>query len=338
MNILVFGGSGFIGSDFIKRYSGRFGHIYVLSHSRILEDAPNVSIVTRSDLHGLKKLALVLHCAFDHNYRENLSMAKLAHQICEKNSCPLIYLSTFMVRDLTDGQLSSIKPAKIYDPYTLEKLRVKNFLVNAFQLSSLPLIQIEPGIVYGKNGGWFQHANEMIEQKQIMLPNFGRNTAPFIYVGELSSFIFSKAYKIINLSENICVSGKIIKTWSDFYLLHASLKNYYVEIKNSPSRKLHSSYFIHSLMHLVINTKVGKLLFFITPLLKGIFKKNAGSAHNKGKSGEKHATKSTLRSYGITYMLQCINFNIDKNHQGVEILGQNSFSMSSLLKEMRCGK
>ena len=338
MNILVFGGSGFIGSDFISRFSQKFNTIYLASRSKALRtNYKNVRHVPLSDVNGLSGINLVLHFAFDHSYKDNLLLADSAYYVCCKNSCPLIYFSSFVVRDVMDPHLPKDSRSNLYDPYTLEKIRVKNYLEAVFSERNLPLIQIEPGIVYGKNGSWFDHVKGALNHASICLPNNGHNKAPFIYVGELTHFIYEKIFNTLPKnfsSERLLVSGALINTWRQFYLLYSGLASKHLKVRSITSRLLHRHSSYHILMYLIIFTPLGRLLFFITPMLKNIFRTKSIASDEKNSDRHNVRYVDDYRSYGITYVLQNTNYILDYDLPDICIANFNIFNLNSIMKDV----
>lgn len=333
MKILIFGGTGFIGSDFIKRYSSDFDHLYIFKRNMLHEKLPNnASIVTLNQLKNINDINFLFHCAFDHQYGDNLNLAKYALKTCKRNNCPLIYLSTFMANDLTNKRMTHLRKSRLYDPYTLEKIKVDNYLTNKFEMHNIPLITLKPGIVYGKSGGWFNHAIEAFNHKEILLPRSGKNNGLFVYVGELTDIISQLLKKPVDKSVDLFVVGDVIKNWKEFYLLYAKYFRVSINIVNTPSTLLHNITSIHLLMYFIIKTRIGKILFIFTPYLKKIFKKLSSL---KSKKINNHY-KNPYRAIGITFMLQSTDIIVDLKESGF-IKSHKKFDHSLVLKEMNDG-
>lgn len=330
MKILIFGGTGFIGSDFIKRYSFDFDHIYIFKRNMLYEKlTSNSSIVTLNQLKNINDINFVIHCAFDHQYKDNLNLAKYAVNVCKRNNCPLLYLSTFMVNDIANKTMTHSIKSRLCDPYTLEKIKVDNFLLKKFKRLSIPIVTLKPGIVYGKSGGWFNHAMQAISHDEILLPNSGENHAPFIYVGELSNIIFLQVKKPIYESEDLFVVGNAIKNWKEFYLLYSKFFKTPVSIVNTSSTLLYNNKIVHLIMYLIIKTRIGKILFMFTPFFKKIFKKISSLRSNKI---NKHDSKNPYRAYGITFMIQATDVKYDLYENGVA-KSHKKFNSSLILRD-----
>lgn len=327
MNILIFGATGFIGQDFINRFSQKFSKIYVLTRDKeYIYNFSNIEFVATADIENLTNISCVLHFAFDHSYRENIKLAEYAFSSCYQNKCSLIYLSSFVVRDILSGKSLKGSLSKLNDPYTIEKIRVKKHLEMLFHRSNLNMLQIEPGIVYGMQGGWYDHAIDALSYNSILLTNSGKNISSFIYVGELSSYIYKKVIEGELINESVLVASDLIKNWNDFYCLYGQLKNQEPLIENLESKRLHSNYIFHILMKILIFTNIGKALFKITPPMKSYFKKLFGS-RGKKKSLSQSQKIGSYRSYGITYLLQSVDLkkNMHSNF--------NDFTKISTLKD-----
>lgn len=336
MKILILGGSGFIGKDFLKRYSKNFKHIIIAS--RNIKASPvssNIHYVSYDEIVKQKNISKVLHFAFDHSYKNNIKLAKIAYKICLINQCELLYLSSFVVRDLSRNSLLKTSISNLSDPYTIEKIKVKEYLEEKFSNSGLPLIQIEPGIVYGLSGNWFAHALDVFDSEYILLSNFGNNKSPFIYVGELSFLINDKINNTLK-SGRYLVNGREIKTWKDFYTLHEKVFEKKIHIKNNPSNHLHSNFIIHCIIKILIFTKLGKYLFFLTPLFKQIFNKIHKFKNRLSKRNVRKFDR-IYRSFGITYFIQSMDFIIHDNEINLNLTKSLPFSKEEIIKEMRHG-
>ena len=333
MKILIFGASGFIGSDFIKRFSEGFEKIFIFTRSNnLLNESSNVVSVGYEDLVNTTDVSCVLHFAFDHLYKENKKLADAVHTVCKLNKCSLIYLSSFVVRDFLSGPSLSLEPSRLNDPYTIEKIQVKRYLETKFKNSNLIMLQIEPGVVFGLRGGWFDHVSEALSKEFIWLPNSGGNVSPFIYVGELSTYIYEKIIHGDQTSGSVLITGGSIKTWEEFYSLYGKILGRRVRIHSLNSSRLHPRLVVHFLMYLVIFTKLGKAIFKFTPILKSYFKKLSRSSCNN--DVDFITKKGPYRSYGITHVLQSTNFEKKLAAINNDFTETNMFTESFILKEM----
>lgn len=337
MNILIFGASGFIGKDFTDRYVERFENVFIFSRlGKCINTDSRLKLVEFGDLESLPEIDCILHLAFDHSYRENLKLAELVYSICKLNSCPLIYLSSFVVRDLlTSGSIKGTK-SRLYDPYTLEKLRVKNHLETLFDRSGINLLQIEPGIVFGKRGGWFEHVREALSYDNISLVRAGENKSAFIYVGDLSAYLFDQINKDNISNDSVLIAGDVVKSWRDFYSLYGKILGRKFSIVKNNSRRLHSNFIINILMKLIIFSKVGAVFFKITPILKYYFKK----ASRPRISEKKFLTKTNLesyKSYGLTMLLQSSDLEKNITEKYNDFTKINNLTKNQMLEEMKNG-
>jgi dTDP-4-dehydrorhamnose reductase len=335
MNILIFGASGFIGQDFLNRFSEKFGNVYVFSRiNDLVYDCPQVKPVLFADLESLTDISCVLHFAFDHSYRENIKLAECVYSICNLNECPLIYLSSFVVRDLLSGLSLKGTESRLNDPYTLEKARVKRHLELLFDSSKVNMLQIEPGIVFGMRGGWFDHVREVFRHSFIFLSNSGKNITAFIYVGELSSYIYEKSIEGNFTNGSVLIASDLIKSWSDFYCLYGRLMGHKISIKNLDSRRLHPHYIVHILMSIIIFTKVGKVLFKFTPTIKYYFKKLARVRRESENYNVREKTDG-YRSYGVTCVLQTSDLEKNMSSSFNDFTKTNMFTERQILEEMK---
>ena len=335
MNILIFGGSGFIGKDFLTRFRSNFTKVLVFRREGSTAfDGPIYNTVSKAEIDTLSDIDVALHLAFDHSYADNFWLADAAHRVCVNNSCPLVYLSSFVVRGVNNGELPENRLSSLSDPYTLEKIAIKNHLESIFQKSDIPLIQVEPGIVFGSAGGWFEHVCHALLSDRIQLPRSGDNKAPFIYVGELSAYLYAKLSQTTFKDERILISGQLISNWRAFYSLFGQICERKVDIYELTSKRMHSNFFLHCIMYLVIFTSLGKLVFFVTPLLKRMFKIISRSTNKVRSSLSGDSYGRTHRNYGITHLIQSTNFELEEGVDGCVVLS-GSVSEKDMIREMQ---
>lgn len=337
MKIVIMGGSGFIGSDFIARYGEACELIYILRRKKSkCFSASNVIELHYEQYLDVEDVDLVINFAFDHTYRDNIWLADIAYKICSVQKSPLLYLSTFMVRDIfTEHSKYSGSKSKFYDPYTLEKIKVKNYLEVLFQKEKIPLIQVEPGIVFGIGGGWHEHILKAMSSKSLQLPNKGKKNGPFIYVGQLSTIIFKVAEQKILKNMTISATSSAINTWADFYNLFNEIYAKDLELCFCNSKYIHQNYLIHILMHCFINTRVGKLLFWVTPQLKSLFKKiNEKQINFKNEFSPIIEKQDSQRFYGITFILQSNDLNLSCCESQKELIGSAFDSREKIIDDM----
>lgn len=337
MKIVIMGGSGFIGSDFLARYGQSYELIYILQRKKSrCFSVSNVVELHYEQYLDVEEVDLVLNFAFDHNYRDNIWLADFAYKICLAQKCPLLYLSTFMVRDIfIEHSKYSGSKSRLYDPYTLEKIKVKNYLEVLFQKEKIPLIQVEPGIVYGTKGGWHEHILTALSCKYLQLPGKGEKNGPFVYVGQLSTLIFKISEQKILKDMTISATSSVTKTWADFYNLFNEIYAKDLKLCVCDSKYIHQKYLIHLLMHYFIYTRVGKLLFWVTPELKSFFKRiNQKHVNLKNEFTSILEKQDSQRFYGITFILQSHDLNLSCCELQKKLIGSAFDSREKIIDDM----
>ena len=100
-----------------------------------------------------------------------------------------------------------------------------------------------PGIVFGSAGDWFEHVCHALLSDRIQLPRSGDNKAPFIYVGELSAYLYAKLSQATFKDERILITGQLICSWRAFHALYAHTFETKVEVHDLTSKRIHADFF-----------------------------------------------------------------------------------------------
>jgi len=314
MDIAVTGASGFIGSKFIELYGNKFNSIIKLD-SKIspLDDYEKLTKLT-------KNVDVLVHTAFDHNYKQNISGIKNILKVCKENNIKkLIYLSTVSVYDPDiNGRLNEKSQySTINDPYSKEKRKIEK-IIDDFQDNSLDIVVLQPSIVYGLGGNWTKYALHVCKSKALLLPNNGEDKCHIVYVDDVAQSI----YKSINSNikyKKILISNETI-SWREFYcnqckvLKALSLPSNCNIINNENKNEFHSKRITNLIFILWFKTPFG----YIFNLVIGILKKLRAKNYEDISSIEKlnlfltsDITNDTLNPLGITKKVHGCKFKID---------------------------
>lgn len=147
INILVTGGTGFVGSYLIKKIMGKYKtRIFSRKNG---EDLKNYGDIDKA----VRGIDIVIHLAYSQNYPENVVMAENLIKACIKHRIKKIIL------------LSSMSAKRKYpDDYGRNKLKIENMTIK----SKLNYTILRPSIIYGKGSKSF----DFIIQKMNKIPFF----------------------------------------------------------------------------------------------------------------------------------------------------------------------
>jgi len=323
MNIVVTGASGFIGSKFIKIYGNKFNSIVELNS----KTAPLNDYIKLAEL--TKDTDVLVHTAFDHNYKQNIVGIKNILNVCRENSIKkLVYISTVSVYNPDyEGMLSeSTVYSTINDPYSKEKRRIEKIIDN-FESKSFDIIILQPSIVYGIGGNWTKYALHVCKSKSLLLPNRGEDKCNIIYVDDIANCI----YQSINLNikyEKILISSEII-TWKEFYQKHCKvLKNLSMPsscniLNNESKHDFHDNSVINFIFILWFKTPLGNVFNLLVSTLKKIRANNYENTSTQGELSKylnSDVDSNILTPLGITKKVHACKFQVDTS-KAKEIFG-----------------
>ncbi|MBU1367694.1 MAG: NAD-dependent epimerase/dehydratase family protein [Candidatus Omnitrophica bacterium] len=205
MNILVIGGSGFIGTamirelltlgysvrNFDKNPSVEFGKLSTIGDVRD-QDALNK---------GLKDIDVVFNLAAEHRddvtpvslyYDVNVQGAKNIVQAAELNNVEkIIFTSTVAVYGLNKPDATEESPTEPFNDYSKSKLEAEEvFSQWAGRGDCRCLIIVRPVVIFGEgNQGNVYNLIRQIQGNKFMMVGDGRNRKSMGYVGNLVQFI-----------------------------------------------------------------------------------------------------------------------------------------------------
>ena len=235
--ILLTGGTGFIGGRAIERL--------------VLEEKANVRVLVRSyssaarlarfpveivlgDLTNeesvraaVKGCDAVLNCAhetlFDPATKEltAITAARVLGEAVLTESVPrVVHLSSSAVYgDTKSGDLDETTQWGPADhEYTFAKRDVEKFLAQMFVEKGVPVVILQPTIVYGPYGAaWTEGPLKQLKTGLVPLVDGGEGLCNAVYVDDVVDAMFTAALAEDIDGETILVSGAQPVTWRDFY-------------------------------------------------------------------------------------------------------------------------
>lgn len=315
MKIAVLGGSGFIGKRFIELYGSEFKAVKILSskscpldnYEKIKENTSNVEIV--------------LHAAFDHEYKANISGIQNVLKACTENKVKkLVYLSTVSVYDSdTEGMLDENSPYSSYrDPYSKEKRAVEAEIEKG-KTPDLDIIVLQPSIVYGLGGNWTKYAIHVSKTGRIRLPEKGRMKCNAVYVDDVADCIYKSCLSSLKY-EKILISYPHTVSWEEFYKLHcralteSGLPAQCTVDSTTNNNEYNPKVLFNTIFKLWYSTPLGNLINLLTAFLKKLrAKKYADTSSNETLKVflKSDVTGGTAEPVGIARKVHNAKFSVD---------------------------
>jgi nucleoside-diphosphate-sugar epimerase len=331
MKIAVTGASGFIGGRFVELFKDKFEIIKLNSKNGPLDNYNKLIDKTEG-------CDILIHAAFDHNYKDNIIGIKNILKVCEKNKIKkLIYLSSISVYDPDiNGILDENSPySNLNDPYSKEKRKIEKIIENFKEKNEkINIIILQPTIVYGFRGNWTKYALHVCKSQKTILPNNGRYNANIIYVDDVANAIYQSIYSNINYGKFL-ISNETI-TWKEFYCKQCQI----LEELNLPSNcniqdvnnwnEFHSNTLINFIFILWFKTIFGNLFNMIVGKLKKLRAKNYNDLFSNEiliKFLKSSVSSNILRPSGITKKVHSSKFivNTKKAEQILNFTPKYSF-------------
>ncbi len=205
MNLLVTGGSGFIGTRLVTECVAA-GH-----QVAIYDIAPSVTHPTlciRGDVRDLKVLTAaaanrdaIIHLAAEHRddalstamcEEVNIGGAENVAAAARQTGCPqIVFTSSVAVYPLDTPQATEADEPRPYNRYGESKLKAERVFQRwAEQHSEAALVIVRPCVVFGEgNRGNVYNLLHQIQRRRFVMVGDGRNRKSMAYVGNLTRFL-----------------------------------------------------------------------------------------------------------------------------------------------------
>ena len=229
MNILVTGGSGFIGRWVVKRLLEDDNHVWVLddlSNGRTenldeIRENPNLDITIGDikDTAVLSKLfennfdicihlaaSIIVQDSIDHprkTFENDVVGTFNVLEEAKKTNTKFVFMSTCMVYDTasTGSAISEINPTKAASPYAGAKLAGENMVQSYFHAYGLPTVIVRPFNTYGPyqkatgEGGVVSiFVQRDLSGDVLNIYGDGTQTRDLMYVEDCAEFVVQAAY------------------------------------------------------------------------------------------------------------------------------------------------
>ncbi|MCD8554965.1 NAD(P)-dependent oxidoreductase [Seleniivibrio sp.] len=261
MKVAVTGANGFIGSRFVALYRNRLEIVALGSENAPLDNSELL-------IEKTKDVDVVVHCAFDHSYRHNITGIRNLLKACDANKIQkLVHLSSFSVYDHNIvGELNESCDYSTYnDIYTKEKQSIERILIDEGK-NMTSIIILQPTVVYGLGGNWSRYAFYACRGANIRLPENGNCICNAVYVDDVAQAIYKSCLADIKFDKFIISSQEPVK-WKDFYKAHNQVLkaiglDVQCSITSSNSNEFHNSKVFNFIFSILFETFLGSSLSY----------------------------------------------------------------------------
>lgn len=338
MKIAVTGGSGFIGGRFISLFNDKVEIISLNSKNCPLDNYELIKNATRN-------VDIIIHTAFDHQYKNNINGIKNILKACEENKIKkLVHISTVSVYDpYFAGELNeNVKYSSLNDPYSQEKILIEKE-IDKLSNKSFDIVILQPSIVYGVGGNWTKYALHACKSKGLILSNNGEFICNPIYVDDVATAIYQACISNVRYGKFL-ISGLNTVEWKYFYLGHSkmldnlNLPTNIIVIDDKTTRDFHNNIVINSIFQLWFFTPFGKVMNSIVDILKrirekkytNILEKNSLLNFLKAPVGQ-----DILQPSGITKLVHKSKYTINGSKANEFLQFKPEFSFDEGMKQIR---
>lgn len=235
--VLITGGTGFIGGRLVERLVLEYGadvRVMVKNFARVariarfpIEMSPGDVTEPGTVERAMEGCEIVFHCAYGNTGTpvlqkrvtvqgtENILKATLKHEVKR-----VVHVSTVSVYGKTeDGDLDESSPRKrSNDVYADSKLEAERLVFKYFKKYGLPVVVIQPTIVYGPFGGpWTLNPINQLKSGRVILVEGGNGLCNAVYVDDVVQALLLAATREEALGEAFLISAEEPVTWREFY-------------------------------------------------------------------------------------------------------------------------
>ena len=228
---LVTGGTGFIGGRLVEKlilYHGTIPQVLVRNFTSAVRLARFGLAMVKGDIddasavdRAVEGCDVVFHCAHDFmNAQRNLDGARILAEACLQHKIKrLVYVSSVSVYEpLSDGNLDESAPAEPCGwEYPDNKLAVEHIFLEYMERHGLPLVILQPTIVYGPFSSWTITPVRQLRSGRVVLPKDKEGLCNAVYVDDVVDALILAAQADKAVGERFLISGPAPVTWYEFY-------------------------------------------------------------------------------------------------------------------------
>ena len=261
-NLLLTGATGFLGKNFISENKESFEKIIAVSRGEEFSKEnihySNLNLKSSNQIASYIKehhINVIIHFAFDHQYRDNLSFIKnLIKGANDINfNGKFLLISSISVIKIKEKKLA-LDYNSFYDPYSYTKRQVEKYFRRANGKFSKQIVY--PTIVYGEGGNWNKFIDRCLRSSSFALPNAGKTTCNYIEVKEFSKKLFCA----IHTDEPRVIIGGENDTWINLYKRVGNKKNITCLLT---TKTYHDNSLINTILFFWHKTPIGILLTWL---------------------------------------------------------------------------
>jgi len=234
--ILITGATGFIGGRLLERLAVLNSDIRVVTSN--FSNCARVSRydveIVKADLLDQKAMAnvakgcdVIFHCAYrfggssKEKHEANVGGTSALASGALKNGvrCFVHFSSVAAYGSWSDGAITEDRePCRIEDTYSEVKLSIEQMLLEVNRKHGLPVVILQPSIVYGPFGKtWTVDILRQLRSQLVVLPREGSGICNAVYVDDVVNAAIKSVDCADAIGERFLLSGAESTTWKNFY-------------------------------------------------------------------------------------------------------------------------